>query len=171
MCLGTHSIVPALVERKKGRCPKTPARRLAIRRGIRPPRRSWPSSRRSRCVPPRMWKEVCSAPTGAVMLTDAIVHVEKAFFAGTGPTSRQQPSDVTWLVAARLGRKRRGDHVHGYGPLSWCGDRTSTLAVSGRIPHRDRLGLWARCRPMVRTFPSFVRFVRFVLLRPGSLHA
>lgn len=127
---------------------------------------------------PKKSLRTASNVEGSLQCSDRRCHVNRChrscregFFAGTGPTSRQQPSDVTWLVAARLGRKRRGDHVHGYGPLSWCGDRTSTLAVSGRIPHRDRLGLWARCRPMVRTFPSFVRFVRFVLLRPGSLHA
>lgn len=124
---------------------------------------------------PKKSLRTASNVEGSLQCSDRRCHVNRChrscregFFAGTGPTSRQQPSDVTWLVAARLGRKRRGDHVHGYGPLSWCGDRTSTLAVSGRIPHRDRLGLWARCRPMVRTFPSFVRFV---LLRPGSLHA
>lgn len=140
-------------------------------RGIRPPRRSWPSSRRSRCVPPRMWKEVCSAPTGAVMLTDAIVHVEKAFL--QGPDRPPGNSRVTLLGLLRRGLVGKGAGIMcmDMAPLSWCGDRTSTLAVSGRIPHRDRLGLWARCRPMVRTFPSFVRFVRFVLLRPGSLHA
>lgn len=53
-----------------------------------------------------MWKEVCSAPTGAVMLTDAIVHVEKAFL--QGPDRPPGNSRVTLLGLLRRGLVGKG---------------------------------------------------------------
>ena len=88
---------------------------------------------------PKKSLRTASNVEGSLQCSDRRCHVNRChrscregFFAGTGPTSRQQPSDVTWLVAARLGRKSRGDHVHGYGPpiVPW------TSAAEGAQPLR-----------------------------------
>ena len=93
----------------------------------------------NKAILPKKSLRTASNVEGSLQCSDRRCHVNRChrscregFFAGTGPTSRQQPSDVTWLVAARLGRKRRGDHVHGYGPpiVPW------TSAAEGAQPLR-----------------------------------
>ena len=86
----------------KGRCLKTPARRLLKGGGIRATHRSRPSSRRSRCAPPWNGRKFAAPRTGTSMLADTIVHVEKALLQGPDRPSGNRRTTLPRRFAARL---------------------------------------------------------------------